>query len=500
MRILPKIASSIAAKLGVILVVFVACPLIIYYEFKNADEEKNALLLRNVQEQGRLIARGLEPLLVSAAAETLPKVRQELERLSENQLKVRLLFRPQAAEPDNFFYVASVPPVAAAYLQQERKELIETGILERLRDSCAGDRAVELRYTNPAGEEEVLSSVTPVNTPAGCWAVITSHTKADFLVSSLAQPYWKTPEVRLAAGIYLLMAVLVISLFIGIWTNLLRFGRFARAITQDRLHGASFVALNRVPELDSVAEEFDHLVGTLQGSATAIRNAAEENAHAFKTPIAVIAQSLEPLKRAVSPENTRGQRALQLVERSIEKLDALISAARRMDEAIAELINPPREDVDLSDLLTQLMAGYDDKVRISGLRMEIRIVPGIHVMGGIDLLETAIENIIDNALSFAPAQGVVTVTLNRADDHEAVLVITDNGPGVDSRHIDKIFERYFSHRPLRREHDEATEGDSHFGIGLWVVRRNIEALDGTVTAANRPQGGLSVTICLPLGR
>ena len=499
MRILPKIASSIAAKLGVILVVFVACPLIIYFEFKNADEEKNALLLRNVQEQGRLIARGLEPFLISSATETLPKVRQELERLSENQLKVRLLFRPQSAETENFFYIASVPPVSAEHLQRERRELIDTGILARLRDSCAGDRAVELRYTNPAGQEEVLSSLTPINTSGGCWAVITSHTKADFLVSSLGQPYWRTPEVRLAAGIYLLMAVLVISLFIGIWSNLLRFGRFARAITQDRLHGASFTALNRVPELDSVAEEFDHLVGTLQGSAMAIRNAAEENAHAFKTPIAVISQSLEPLKRAVPASDARAQRALQLVEKSIEKLDALISAARRMDEAIAELINPPREDVDLSDLLTQLMAGYDDKVRISGLRMEARITPGIHVMGGIDLIETAIENIVDNALSFSPPQGVVTVTLT-PDNHEAVLEVADSGPGVDSRHIDKIFERYFSHRPLRRGHDEAIEGDTHFGIGLWVVRRNIEALDGTVTAVNRPQGGLAVTLRLPLGR
>jgi two-component system sensor histidine kinase ChvG len=79
-------------------------------------------------------------------------------------------------------------------------------------------------------------------------------------------------------------------------------------------------------------------------------------------------------------------------------------------------------------------------------------------------------------------------------------MMADSGPGVDSRHIDKIFERYFSHRPLRREHDEAIEGDSHFGIGLWVVRRNIEALDGTVTAVNRPQGGLAVTIRLPLAR
>ncbi len=499
MSILPKIASSIAAKLAVILLVFVACPLIIYFEFRNADEEKNALLLRNVQEQGRLIARALEPMLVSAEPDILPRVSQELERLSDSQIKVRLLFRPQLSDPDNFFYVASVPPVAAKYLQQERGELVKTGILERLRDSCAGDRSVELRYTNPAGEEEILSSVTLVRTGVGCWALVTSHTKADFLVSSLAQPYWKTPEVQLAAAIYVLMAILVLSLIVGIWSNLLRFGRYARAITQDRLHGASFVRLNRVPELDSVAEEFDHLVGTLQGSATAIRNAAEENAHAFKTPIAVISQSLEPLKRAVPVENSRGQRALQLVERSIDKLDALVSAARRMDEAIAELINPPRGDVDLSDLVTQMMAGYEGSSRTHGPRLVARVAPGIHVMGAIDLIETAVENIFDNALSFSPPDGIVNVSLSR-EDHHAVLLIADNGPGVDPRHIEKIFERYFSHRPLRRAHDEAVEGDLHFGIGLWVVRRNIEALDGTVTAANRSQGGLAVTTRLPLAR
>jgi two-component system sensor histidine kinase ChvG len=199
------------------------------------------------------------------------------------------------------------------------------------------------------------------------------------------------------------------------------------------------------------------------------------------------------------PDNVRGQRALQLVEQSIEKLDALVSAARRMDEAIAELINPPRDDVHLSDLVTQLLAGYEGNIHAQGLRLVAKIAPNVHVLGAIDLIETALENIIDNAVSFSPPQGIVAVTLTR-EDHQAVVVVADGGPGVDSRHIDKIFERYFSHRPRRRAHDEAVEGESHFGIGLWVVRRNIEALDGTVTAVNRSQGGLAVTVRLPLLR
>ncbi|MFN4283876.1 MAG: sensor histidine kinase [Alphaproteobacteria bacterium] len=494
-----RLASSIAGKLALILIVFVACPLIIYSQFRDADADKNELLLRSVREQGRLVAQALTPVLTSADAAALPKLRQGVEKLVEGPLKVRLLLRPQAAEPDNFFYIASVPPVAADLLQRERKELLDTGILERLRGSCEGDGPLALRYTNPAGEQEVLSSVTPINTAAGCWAVITSHTTADFLGSSLGQPYWRTTAVQWAAAIYLIMAMLVISLFLGIWGNLRRFGRIARAIRQDRLRGASFAALNQVPELHGVAVEFDHMVGTLQGSAAAIRSAAEENAHALKTPIAVISQSLEPLKRAVPESDARGRRALQLIERSVDKLDALVSAARRMDEAIAELINPPREPVDLSALVARLLTDYEEKMRGEGMKLDQRVLPDLHVVGSIDLLETAIENVVENAISFSPAKAGVTVTLV-TEGADAVLTVADEGPGVDPRHLAMIFERYFSHRPARDPLGPGVEGETHFGIGLWIVRRNIEALDGSVTALNRPQGGLAITIRLPLAK
>jgi len=494
-----RLVSSIAGKLALILVVFVACPLIIYSQFRDADGEKNALLLNSVREQGRLITQALTPVLTSADAAALPRLRQGVESVVEGPLKVRLLLRPQAAEPDNFFYIASVPPVAAHLLQRERKELLDTGILERLRGSCEGEGPLAVRYTNPAGEQEVLSSVTPIMTATGCWAVITSHTTADFLGSSLGQPYWRTTAVQWAAAIYLIMAMLVISLFLGIWGNLRRFGRIARAIRQDRLRGASFAALNQVPELHGVAVEFDHMVGTLQGSAAAIRSAAEENAHALKTPIAVISQSLEPLKRAVPESDTRGRRALQLIERSVDKLDALVSAARRMDEAIAELINPPREPFDLSALVAGLLSDYEEKMRGDGLSLDQRVLPDLRVVGSIDLLETAIENIVENAISFSPPKAGITVTLV-TEGPDAVLTVADEGPGVDPRHLAMIFERYFSHRPARDPLGPGVEGETHFGIGLWIVRRNIEALDGSVTALNRPQGGLAITMRLPIAK
>ncbi len=60
MRLLQRVAASMAAKLALVAIIFVACPVIIYSQFRHADMEKNDLLMRGVSEQGRLIARGLE--------------------------------------------------------------------------------------------------------------------------------------------------------------------------------------------------------------------------------------------------------------------------------------------------------------------------------------------------------------------------------------------------------------------------------------------------------
>src|SRR6202012_1326024 len=120
----------------------------------------------------------------------------------------------------------------------------------------------------------------------------------------------------------------------------------------------SFSSLNRVPELAWVAEEFDNLVATLRSSAQALRFAAEAVAHAFKPPLGIISQSLEPLRRAIPSDNLRAQRSLELVDRSLERLDGLVALARRLDETIADGLNPPRDKVPLSDLVREIVAEY----------------------------------------------------------------------------------------------------------------------------------------------
>jgi len=80
-------------------------------------------------------------------------------------------------------------------------------------------------------------------------------------------------------------------------------------------------------------------------------------------------------------------------------------------------------------------------------------------------------------------------------DGMAELLIADSGPGVSAENLERMFDRYFSHRPAG---DGPSDGQVHFGIGLWVARRNVEALGGTIMAENRAPNGLLMRVKLPL--
>jgi len=273
---------SFATKLALLIAILITVPAVLYGQFRSADIERTALLQRSVQEEGRLIAATLTPILANFGDGAAAKIGVQLAEIGGPDINVKLLFRPTEVQgAEGFFYIAANPQVTAEYIERDRSELMATGIFRALPDTCAGGEPLARRYTNPAGAEEVLTSITPINLPGGCWIVVTSNATESFLGSSIGQPYWKTAEAQLALAMYLLLVVLVVSLFGDIWRNVRRFGAVARAIRVRRADNPSFRERNHIPELDWVAEEFDRLVRVLNESADSIRQAAEENAHAL---------------------------------------------------------------------------------------------------------------------------------------------------------------------------------------------------------------------------
>lgn len=483
---------SVRARLVLLAAAFAAVPAILAGQFLQAEAGKRATLLRTVQAESQLIAEGLRlGLERTGYATSVVETRAMVERINAHGINMRLLLRP-VHDPSALYLIAASPPLGAEQLEQERQQLVQAGIVSHLPASCDAAAPLDVRYKSAAAGEEVLSSLTPFDSPAGCWAIITSHSTSDAVGSLLGQAYWQAPEVTLAGTIYGLLALFAITLFAGLWRGLVRFARQARSIGAG-VGAPSFAASNRIPELDGVAHEFDRMVASLRASAEAAKRAAEDNAHAFKTPIATIGQSIEPLRRMLPEDDTRGRRALQLIEQSVARLDALVTAARRMDEANASLVNPPHERIDLPHLVEAMLATYRELAAERSVIIVPQLTYGCRVWAGVELVETVVENILDNALSFSPKGGKLTVKLLR-ERRTCAMIVEDEGPGAPPEVLARMFDRYVSFRPMKSD----GAGGQHFGIGLWVVRRNVESIGGTVAAENRGAGGLRMVVRLPL--
>ena len=208
------VSRSLTGKFVAVALVFLIVPIILYDKFAEADHERQAFLLRALQAEGLLVAQDLQPSLSKATGRSLLDIAKTVHDLATDQMRVKLLLRP-AGQSDSFFLVAANPPIENADLEEERRRLDQAGVLPRLDESCDGDRTLALRYEAASGAQELLTSMSPLHSVAGCWVVLTSYATGDLVGASLARPFTEAPEVRLALLFYGLMAILMVLTVVG---------------------------------------------------------------------------------------------------------------------------------------------------------------------------------------------------------------------------------------------------------------------------------------------
>jgi two-component system sensor histidine kinase ChvG len=468
---------------------------VLYSQFESADRQMRDLVTRAIQDRSKLISHALVPALRNLEPGDAGDLNAELAKFGSDGTVLKLMVQPLPApgEPaGNFYFVASAPAISADQVAPELDELATRGILKRLGEACMWETTEELRYRQRDGSVELLTSIIPIKTARGCWVLTSTHTTSDFLNTSIGRPYWETRAVRVAAGIYLVLALLAVLAAVSIFLSLRRFREVADDVGQGRIGDYAFSQRNIVPELSSVARGFDKLVLALKHLSHEIRQSAEDNAHSFKTPLAAIQSSLSPVRRAVPPEDQRARRALEIIDSSLARLIALVNAAQRFDNSTADLIEAPRVPTNLTHLVGEATLNVREIMASRDIRLVRRLDDGVVVRSAKGLLETVLQNILENAISFSPRGATITITLS-LDSETVELQIDDEGPGIPVDKLEHIFERYYSSRPNQSDPGRPP----HSGLGLWIVRRNVEALGGEVRAFNRLGGGLSIAIVLP---
>ena len=153
-------------------------------------------------------------------------------------------------------------------------------------------------------------------------------------------------------------------------------------------------------------------------------------------------------------------------------------------------MNQEFSDIELTILLPVLVDEYRRRAEDRDVSIHVNVQPRLVIKGNDNLIETALENVMENALDFAPPGTVILVSVF-ADGSVVRIRVDDDGPGVEDENQDRIFGRHFSTR-------QSDGVDGNFGIGLWIVKRNVEMLGGSVTGANRSNGGFRLEMTLPI--
>ena len=200
-------------------------------------------------------------------------------------------------------------------------------------------------------------------------------------------------------------------------------------------------------------------------------------AHEIKNPLTSLRSAVESL--SLAKDESQRHRLLTVIEEDVGRLDRLISDISNASRVDAELARATAEPVDLTRLLETVVHVHRDRGGGAAPRFELQAPADPMVVEGVPgRLGQVVDNLVSNAVSFSPDNGVIRLSLARGDG-EAVLTVEDDGPGLPDDMAERIFERFYSHRPASEAFGQ------HSGLGLSIARQIVEAHGGRIRAENR---------------
>jgi two-component system sensor histidine kinase ChvG len=282
-----------------------------------------------------------------------------------------------------------------------------------------------------------------------------------------------------------MLAVLLISLLLSSFlarTIVRPLRRLALAAHRVRLGRSREV---RVPRLPSRSDEIGLLARAVSDMSQSLRQRidnieafAADVTHELKNPLASLRSAVDGLEKVEDPKLR--QRLMGIARDDVRRLDRLINDIGEAARTDAELARALFEEIDLGPLIEQLVASWETRRETGDARIAFARPrkDSAVVMGKPDRLVRAINAIIDNAISFSPAGGLVEIAAARVGD-EVRIRIDDEGPGVPPEARAAIFDRFHSIRP-----DNENFG-RHSGLGLAIAEAIVKGHGGDIDVLDR---------------
>jgi two-component system sensor histidine kinase ChvG len=362
--------------------------------------------------------------------------------------------------------------------------------VERARQALAAEVAAALKGTAVAGMRRsetgarLVSVSIPIQRVQAVLGVLTLEA-GDVEQIITAQRRALIPFILIAVAV-----ILGSSLLLN-WLIAHPILRLARAADRVRLSRARAISLPDIAERDDevgdLAQSLEAMTSALSGRMDAIERFAADVAHEIKNPLTSIRSAVETLEIAPSP--AAKDRLVRILKQDVGRMDRLITDISNASRLDAELSRESPRTIDLGRMLADIASLYGERRGDAAEGVKVALTPPevpepLRVSGREGPLGQVFRNLIDNARSFSPPGGAVSIALDRTRGangrREVVVRIEDQGPGIPAENLETIFERFYTARP------KGAVFGGHSGLGLSIARQIIDAHGGRMMAENMP--------------
>ena len=300
------------------------------------------------------------------------------------------------------------------------------------------------------------------------------------------QPFIESSQdAILRQGWILLGLSFLIGIGVTLWLSrsLASLGKFARSVTAGERVVAPELGNNEIGELGRALETMRERLDGKQY----VEQYVQTLAHEMKSPIAAIRGAAEILEDA--PPGPDRERFLHNIDTQSARLAAMIDKMLALASVEHRQSLENIEPVDMAALAREAVEAVEPRLGRKRLRIDCALDPApAIVLGDRFLLGQALANLLDNAVDFSPADGVIHLKLS-CPGKSVLLEVSDEGPGIPDFAHDRVFDRFYS---LPRP-----DGSRSSGLGLSFVREVAALHGGSVRLLNRDGAGASAELSLP---
>jgi len=239
----------------------------------------------------------------------------------------------------------------------------------------------------------------------------------------------------------------------------------------------------RRDELADLARDFDEMAARIESLITSQQRLNRDISHELRSPLARLNVALEIAKQKSNAETAP---ILERIETESERLNEMIGRLLTLAKLESGDENIERVRVDLTELVRDVAADADFEAKAKGKSVELTKAAQCVVMGSENLLRSAVENVLRNAVRYTSDGTTVDVQLAANNGH-ATVKISDHGGGVPEDELTNLF------RPFYRVGEDRTRRTGGIGLGLAIAECAVKAHKGTITAKN-VNGGLEIEI------